>query len=216
MRARPSVAAEAQGGRSDVRSEHAEPVRDRRRGRDGLLAELGADDAGAGRAGMPGGDARREGDAAGPPQRDPFWLAEARSAWPGASPPAGSKVLTAALLTRGPRSISKVIALVFAPGEYAPRVIVKLPRVPESDPGLAREATVLREVGGRVPGIPRLLFHIVHEGVRAVGQEAIEATPNASRNACCGTGKRRIICDTTIVGTSNGSTTIIGSGAACS
>jgi hypothetical protein len=90
-------------------------------------------------------------------------------------------VLTAALLTRGPRSISKVIALVFAPGEIAPRVIVKLPRVPESDPGLAREATVLREVGGRVPGIPRLLFHIEHEGVRAVGEEAIEATPLGAR-----------------------------------
>ena len=125
--------------------------------------------------------ARRASDGAEPLYAEPFWLAEARNAWPPSRQAAASRKLTTALLTRGPRSISKVIALIFAAEERSPGVIVKLPRVPESDSGLAREARALRQVGGRLPGIPRLLFHLERDGVPAVGEDAIDATPLGAR-----------------------------------
>jgi hypothetical protein len=50
------------------------------------------------------------------------------------------------LLTRGPRTISKAVGLVFAEPDPIPRIVVKRPRVPEATVGLEREAAALHAV----------------------------------------------------------------------
>src|SRR5207237_6049532 len=49
--------------------------------------------------------------------------------------------LSSLVLTGGHRSVGKVVWLVFAEPDHCPRLAVKMPRVPESIPGLTREAT---------------------------------------------------------------------------
>jgi hypothetical protein len=59
------------------------------------------------------------------------------------------------------RSSGKVVALLFADGDAAPRAVVKMARTPESAPGLEREAATLRLLAARpagVAGIPRVLL----------------------------------------------------------
>jgi aminoglycoside phosphotransferase (APT) family kinase protein len=67
--------------------------------------------------------------------------------------------LTVALLTGGPRSISKVVGVVYGSEAHEPAAIVKWPRVHDSQAGLANEAAVLEACHARVsvPGIPRVL-----------------------------------------------------------
>ena len=69
--------------------------------------------------------------------------------------------LSCLLLTGGYRSISKVVGLVFAEPARDPRLVVKMPRVPESIEMLRREASILRAVQqlrpGGIPGVPRVL-----------------------------------------------------------
>jgi hypothetical protein len=89
--------------------------------------------------------------------------------------------LTWMLLTRGPRSISKVVGLVFAEPDPVPRVAVKLPRVPEVHAALRREAAALATVHARVPGglrgAPRVLFLDERSGTLALGETALSGRP---------------------------------------
>lgn len=66
------------------------------------------------------------------------------------------------LLTVGESSLNKVVALVFAGDEPAPRCAVKVPRTPRAYEGLDREAQHLRAIeartGAEIRGIPTVLF----------------------------------------------------------
>ncbi len=99
----------------------------------------------------------------GPPPRRPSWL----------------------LLTRGYRTISKAVALVFAEPAPWPRLAVKLARVAEAVPGLAREERVLRAVHASrpegLPGVPRVLFRYDRPGFWALGETALTGVPLLTR-----------------------------------
>ncbi len=80
------------------------------------------------------------------------------------------------LLTTGHRSINKAVGLAFEAGEGKPAKAVKFARVPESEPGLEREAEVLRRLRGERPelgGVPTLLGEGTRDGRLAVVQEAV-------------------------------------------
>jgi hypothetical protein len=85
------------------------------------------------------------------------------------------------LLTRGGRTINKVVGLVFAEPDPTPRIAVKLARVPEAEPALHREARVLAVVHGRAPGglrgAPRVLFCDDRSGVLALAETALPGRP---------------------------------------
>jgi hypothetical protein len=88
------------------------------------------------------------------------------------------------LLTGGPRTINKVVGLVFAEPEANPRLVVKLARVPESIAGLVREAdalgalAALREHG--LTGVPQLLFARRGSQTMAVGETPLRGVPLAA------------------------------------
>ncbi len=80
------------------------------------------------------------------------------------------------LLTTGHRSINKAVGLAFEGGAEKPAKAVKFARVAEAEPGLEREAAVLRRLGEERPdlaGIPRLVGQGSRDGRLAVVQEAI-------------------------------------------
>ena len=85
------------------------------------------------------------------------------------------------LLTGGPRTANKIAALIFGDDEAWPRLIVKIARVPESRPGLLREAATLPGVEarchGRLRGAPRVLFAMDDERGGAVGETALPGVP---------------------------------------
>lgn len=84
------------------------------------------------------------------------------------------------LLTRGGRSINKVVGLVFAEPDPVPRIAVKLARIAEAEPALQREAHALAGVHARTPGLrgaPRLLFCDDVSGVPAVAETALPGRP---------------------------------------
>lgn len=93
----------------------------------------------------------------------------------------GRETMSWALLTGGQRSISKVVALGFADGATDPALVVKLPRIPESGSGLAREAAVLETLHGRhpggLPGAPRVVFRREIAGVPALGETTLSGQP---------------------------------------
>ncbi len=64
-------------------------------------------------------------------------------------PPSSSLLL----LSGGHRSINKVVGLAFEGGAEKPTAAVKFARVVEAEPGLAREAEVLRRLGEERPGL---------------------------------------------------------------
>ena len=106
------------------------------------------------------------------------WIGEQWEPWGlGAVP----NRLRSLLLTRGPRTISKTVALIFAEPDPMPRVVVKRPRVPEADGGLRREAAALAAVQalgpGGVPGVPRLLFSGEHAAGLTVIETALTGQP---------------------------------------
>ena len=79
-------------------------------------------------------------------------------------------------MTTGHRSINKAVGLAFEPGGDQPAKAVKFARVPEAEPGLEREAAVLRRLRGERPdlaGVPRLLGEGSRAGRLAVVQEAV-------------------------------------------
>jgi len=89
--------------------------------------------------------------------------------------------LSLLLLTGGPRSISKIVALVFAGAEREPALAVKMARVPESVPALAREVATLQALRslppGRRRGVPRVLFSDERGGLLIVGETALTGVP---------------------------------------
>jgi hypothetical protein len=85
------------------------------------------------------------------------------------------------LWTGGKRSINKVVAYVFAPGEDQPRMVVKLPRSPESLLGLAHEVDILQALQARkaaaVAHIPTVLFVQECGGITALGETFVPGQP---------------------------------------
>lgn len=80
------------------------------------------------------------------------------------------------LLTTGHRSINKAVGLAFEPGEGQPAKALKFARVPEAEPGLEREAKVLRHLREARPdldGVPTLVRAGSRAGRLAVVQEAV-------------------------------------------
>jgi glycosyltransferase involved in cell wall biosynthesis len=81
------------------------------------------------------------------------------------------------LLTGGHRSINKVVGLAFEPGRSKPSAAVKFARVPEAEPGLEREALVLRRLGEERPdlaGVPRLRSEGHRAGRLALVEDVVE------------------------------------------
>lgn len=81
------------------------------------------------------------------------------------------------LLTGGHRSINKVVGLAFEEGAGKPSAAVKFARVAEAEPGLEREAMVLRRLGEERPGlrgVPGFRGEGRRAGRLAVVEEAIE------------------------------------------
>lgn len=81
------------------------------------------------------------------------------------------------LLTTGHRSINKAVGLTFEPGTEKPTLASKFARVPEAEPGLEREASVLHRLGEERPdllGVPRLHGEGRRAGRFAVVQDAVE------------------------------------------
>jgi glycosyltransferase involved in cell wall biosynthesis len=81
------------------------------------------------------------------------------------------------LLTPGHRSINKAVGLAFEGGSAKPTAAVKFARVPEAEPGLEREASVLRRLGEERPdlaGIPRLLGEGRRAGRFGIVEGAVE------------------------------------------
>ena len=105
-------------------------------------------------------------------------IAREWTTWGLGSPPAR---LTWMLVTRGARSINKVVGLVFAEPDPLPRMVVKLPRAPEAADGLRREEVALAAVAARAPrghpGVPRLLFCDEQSGGLALGETALPGRP---------------------------------------
>jgi glycosyltransferase involved in cell wall biosynthesis len=81
------------------------------------------------------------------------------------------------LLTGGHRSINKVVGLAFEGDGSRPSAAVKFARVPEAEPGLEREARVLRRLGEERPdlaGVPHLRSKGRRAGRRAVVEDVVE------------------------------------------
>lgn len=141
--------------------------------------QTGSRPAGAGTAARPLPDSRWSADHDGP--GGSALLGRVSAEWPrwGLGPVPAE--LSCILITGGPRSISKVVGLVFGEPDPAPRVAIKMARVPESVEGLAREARVLRVVHalrpGGVPGVPRALLCERTADSLAVWETPVVGTP---------------------------------------
>jgi len=86
------------------------------------------------------------------------------------------------LLTGGKRSINKVVALGFRRSGDAggPDLALKIARVSDAEPGLRREAEVLRELERErpeVPGIPRVLGEETRSGRLGVAESPVLGRP---------------------------------------
>jgi hypothetical protein len=96
--------------------------------------------------------------------------------------PASPGPLDWTLVTRGRRSINKVVALGFSGADAAPQIAVKIARVPESGNALRREAAALKALEAQKPairGVPRLLFCRSYDGIVALGETALIGRPFA-------------------------------------
>lgn len=106
------------------------------------------------------------------------WLREHWSEWDLGPTP---ERLSTLLVTGGPRSVSKAVLLAFAEPSPIPLVAVKAPRVDGATGGVRREgaalASLARRQSGRIPGVPRLLFHREIDGVPVVGETALAGRP---------------------------------------
>lgn len=83
------------------------------------------------------------------------------------------------LLTGGRSHLNKLVALIFVDAVPVPRLIIKLPRVPESVPALAQEAANLQAVQSQsaTAGIPRVLFHDEWAGQPILGETFLMGQP---------------------------------------
>jgi hypothetical protein len=87
------------------------------------------------------------------------------------------------LVTKGTRSIGKVVALVFAEPHRRPGLAVKMTRTPEAVPGLLNEVATLEALqksSRPVPGLPRVLFRHEWAGLLAVGETALSGVALSS------------------------------------
>jgi aminoglycoside phosphotransferase (APT) family kinase protein len=92
----------------------------------------------------------------------------------------GDASVSLLLLTGGPRSISKIVALAFSEPDPEPLVAIKLPRTPDAGPLLEREAAVLRALDAKAPnltGVPRVSFARGEGHALAIGETPILGTP---------------------------------------
>jgi len=115
----------------------------------------------------------------GGPDAPTAWLRAGWSEWGLGPAPAHPSRL---LLTGGPRSVSKVVTLVFDEPDPHPRLAIKAPRVRESFAPLRREAAALEALGRRPaaavpPGVPRQLFVRDVGGAPLVGETALVGRP---------------------------------------
>lgn len=96
---------------------------------------------------------------------------------PGGEAGAGQADQPPLLLTGGHRSINKVVALGFDEENGAPVAATKFARVPEAEPGLEREATVLARLGRERAGggvFPRLRDQSLRSGRLAIAEDVVE------------------------------------------
>ncbi len=100
------------------------------------------------------------------------------SSWNSGPPP---RHLDWLLLTRGARTLNKVVGMVFAESDRHPRLIVKLARIAESESALDREAANLRAVQAshpdRMRGVPQVLFLHTWAGCKVLGETALTGRP---------------------------------------
>ncbi len=83
------------------------------------------------------------------------------------------------LLTGGKRTINKVVGLPFAPDSESPELVVKFARVPEAEPSIAHEASVLRTIAENhldVPDVPRVVAAGRRVGRTALAETAVHGT----------------------------------------
>jgi aminoglycoside phosphotransferase (APT) family kinase protein len=90
------------------------------------------------------------------------------------------------LLTGGPRSISKIVGLVFAEPDPAPRLAVKLARTEDARRALEREADALRaleRLRPTLPGVPRVVFERRDPEVPLLAETVVAGVPLFERIA---------------------------------
>ena len=88
------------------------------------------------------------------------------------------------LLTGGRHSQNKVVALVAAEHDGAPRAAVKMARVPEANAALHHEASILQAVQQRRPnlaGVPRVLFCREQDAALMLGESVLGGAPLDTR-----------------------------------
>jgi hypothetical protein len=88
------------------------------------------------------------------------------------------------LLTRGPRSLNKVVGLLFDDAETRPRLAIKIARTQAAAAALRREAAALPAVAaqaGALSGVPRLIFFQDQPGWCLLGESAINGRPLYAR-----------------------------------
>jgi aminoglycoside phosphotransferase (APT) family kinase protein len=115
-------------------------------------------------------------------EREPAaWLRAGWTGW-GLGPGAPERLSTA-LLTGGPRTVSKIVLLAFAEPDPVPRIAVKTPRVARAVAGVTQEAAVLDHLTrrGAPAGVPRLLFQQDRSGIPYVGETFVEGRPLQGR-----------------------------------
>jgi hypothetical protein len=104
-----------------------------------------------------------------------------RENWPQLNAGPAPRELSQLVLTLGARSFNKVVILIFEEPQAAPLVAVKLARVPGSEAALEREAdnleSVARTLGGRLQGVPRVLFRAQGYGGGTFGETAFQGVP---------------------------------------
>ena len=91
------------------------------------------------------------------------------------------KQLDLLLLCGGESRLNKLVCLAFADGEPAPRLAVKLPRVPEAAEALVREAAGLRAVQasrvGSLSSVPQVVFFQEWAQLPVLGETVLRGEP---------------------------------------
>jgi hypothetical protein len=111
-------------------------------------------------------------------------LSVARAEWQDWGFGPAPRQLDCLLLTRGPRSLNKVVGLLFADAETRPRLAVKIARTAASAAALRREAAALRAIAAQVDtprGVPRAIFIRDQPGMCMLGESAIDGRPLYAR-----------------------------------
>ncbi len=114
-------------------------------------------------------------------QVEPWFFNMVRDRWREWKLDADPGRLSWLLLTGGPRSISKVVGLIFAEPQCRPQIAVKFPRVEESVETLRKEMYVLQALHQsrlhRLTGVPRVLFWHQENDEALLGETALTGVP---------------------------------------